>query len=378
MLAPRPRPHTPRQAPSVIDRLVDFASLDGTGYRYMQYLAVVAILAVWLLDSTTGVIASWDRVAYPLLTFVLGVGAWVATVHPQHIPWVRLSTVVAVNALMVFEVHMILWQLSPLDMYQLNTILQWYPLAYGLSYLFLNNRAAVILTGLVVGYELVSFSLRTVWFADTLQAPSYLVPLLWNTLISQVMYAALLIAIIHIKHQMRTMQAQARALTREAQCDALTGVLNRRGLDELLAQPGVEAGRGLATAVFMMDVDHFKAINDCHGHRVGDAVLVEMARLMATQIREADTLGRWGGEEFLLVAPGIAGSRATELGERIRQAVEQHPFAHVGRLTISVGVATWQPQGPNGAGIDQAIERADQALYTAKNLGRNRVVTAPD
>jgi diguanylate cyclase (GGDEF)-like protein len=362
----------------MIDRLVDFASLDGKGYRYMQYLAVVAILAVWLLDSTTGVIAPWDRVAYPLLAFILAVGAWVATVHPKHTPWVRLVTVVTLNAFMVLEVHMILWYQSPLDMYQLNTTLQWYPLAYGLSYLFLNNRAAVVLTGLVLGDELVSFSLRTVWFADTLQAPSYLVPLLWNTLISQVMYAALLIAIIHIKHQMRTMQAQAQALTREAQSDALTGVLNRRGLDELLSQLGTEAGRRQATSVFMIDVDHFKAINDSHGHRVGDVVLVDMARLIATQIREADTLGRWGGEEFLLVAPGIAGPRATELGERIRQAVVQHPFAQVGRLTISVGVATWQPQPPHGAGIDHAIERADQALYTAKNSGRNRVVTAPD
>jgi diguanylate cyclase (GGDEF)-like protein len=362
----------------VIDRLVDFASLDGTGYRYMQYLAVVAILAVWLLDATTGVIAPWDWVAYPLLAVVLAVGAWVATMHPRRTPWVRLTTVAALNAFMVLEVHMILWSQSPLDMYQLNTTLQWYPLAYGLSYLFLNNRAAIVLTGLVVGYELVSFSLRTVWFADTLQAPGYLVPLLWNTLISQVMYAALLIAIIHIKHQMRTMQAQAQALTREAQSDALTGVLNRRGLDELLSQRGTESARGQVTSVFMIDVDHFKAINDSHGHRVGDTVLVDLARLIGTQIREADTLGRWGGEEFLLVAPGIAGPRATELGERIRQAVAQHPFAQVGRLTISVGVATWQPQNPHGARMDNAIERADQALYTAKNSGRNRVVTAPD
>ena len=367
----------PTQA--VIDRLVDFASLDGTGYRYMQYLAVVAILAVWLLDSSTGVIAPWDRWAYPALALVLTVGAWVATFRPQHIPWVRLVTVATVNAFMVFEVHMILWYLQPLDMYQLSTTLQWYPLAYGLSYLFLNNRAAVTLTSLVLGYELVSFSARTIWWTSGLVAPDYLVPLLWNTLLSQVMYAALLIAIIHIKHQMRSMQEQARTMAYQAQSDALTGVLNRRGLDELLAQLGTGNTRGTPVSIFMIDVDHFKSINDTHGHRVGDAVLVQMARLMARQIRGVDTLGRWGGEEFMVVAPGIHGPMASELGERIRLAVEEHPFGPVGSLTLSVGVATWTPGVGTGTdqGVEQAIERADRALYAAKHNGRNQVVAAP-
>ena len=165
----------------------------------------------------------------------------------------------------------------------------------------------------------------------------------------------------------------------QAQSDALTGVLNRRGLDELLAQLGTGNTRGTPVSIFMIDVDHFKSINDTHGHRVGDAVLVQMARLIARQIRGVDTLGRWGGEEFMVVAPGIHGPMASELGERIRLAVEEHPFDPVGSLTLSVGVATWTPGVGTGMdqGVEQAIERAARALYASKHNGRNQVVAAP-
>jgi diguanylate cyclase (GGDEF)-like protein len=358
----------------LIDRLVDFASLDGTSYRYMQYLAVVAIVAVWVLESYSGVITRWDRSAYPVMTVVLVGGAWVATALPKHVPWVRLVTVATVNAFMVFEVHVNLWFTQPVSMYQLVTTLQWYPLAFGLSYLFLNNRAAMTLTALVLGYELVSFYARTGWAAADLVAPTYLVPLLWNTVISQVMYAALLIAIVHIKQQVRGAREHAQAMAHKAHSDALTGMLNRRGLDDLLSRVGRETMADSMTSIFMMDVDHFKAVNDTFGHSAGDVVLVELAQLISGQIRGLDALGRWGGEEFMVVAPGITGKMAADLGERIRQSVQQHDFAQVGSLTISVGIATLRPD----TDVAQTIEQADRALYAAKNGGRNRVVTAAE
>jgi diguanylate cyclase (GGDEF)-like protein len=109
----------------------------------------------------------------------------------------------------------------------------------------------------------------------------------------------------------------------------------------------------------MIDVDHFKSVNDIHGHHAGDLVLVELSRLMESLIRGRDVVGRWGGEEFLILAPGITRTQAAELAERLRAAVERHHFAGIGTLSISVGVAELHAD----VSLTAAVEAADAALY---------------
>jgi diguanylate cyclase (GGDEF)-like protein len=156
--------------------------------------------------------------------------------------------------------------------------------------------------------------------------------------------------------------------------DELTGVYNRRYLMETLAQERSRAERlADAFSVCLIDIDHFKSVNDTLGHAAGDAVLKHFAALAPHGLRGIDTFGRFGGEEFLIVLPGTDRAGAIAAGERVRAAAAASAFPGLpaGRqLTITVGVATHA----KGEDITALLARADQALYQGKHAGRNRVV----
>lgn len=120
----------------------------------------------------------------------------------------------------------------------------------------------------------------------------------------------------------------------------------------------------------MADIDKFKSVNDTYGHQVGDSVLSEIAEIMRQLVRDTDTQGRWGGEEFLVICSHVDLNGTYALAERMRSAVAEHSFSVVGQKTCSFGVASYR-QGDTGENI---VKRADVALYEAKHNGRNRVV----
>jgi diguanylate cyclase (GGDEF)-like protein/PAS domain S-box-containing protein len=149
--------------------------------------------------------------------------------------------------------------------------------------------------------------------------------------------------------------------------DALTGVHNRGALDEAVAR--LVAAGGVFSCV-MIDIDRFKSVNDRFGHPAGDAALKEIARIFVECTRESDTVGRYGGEEFVLLLPGIALDEALRVAERIRRRVVQTVALPDGEnLTVSAGCCEYAP-GVDAAGL---LRRVDAALYEAKNSGRNRV-----
>ncbi|HET9207362.1 MAG TPA: diguanylate cyclase [Burkholderiaceae bacterium] len=169
----------------------------------------------------------------------------------------------------------------------------------------------------------------------------------------------------------------ALALNRElATRDALTGLLNRRAMVELLARehPRIERGQG-PLSVALLDIDLFKRINDELGHGAGDEVLRRFASVVKDQLRAADALARWGGEEFLLLMPGTRADDARVVLDRLRGAIAEGGFDAIApQLTVSfsAGVA----EVLEGEAQDAAIDRADRALYRAKQAGRNRVEVA--
>ncbi len=161
----------------------------------------------------------------------------------------------------------------------------------------------------------------------------------------------------------------------QATRDALTGVWNRRGILEILEKELDRAERNdRSTGILMLDLDHFKNVNDAHGHLAGDLVLQETARRLSRKLRAYDCLGRYGGEEFLIVVPATDERELSELAERIRTAIESEPV-HTEmndiRVTFSIGAAMAKPGDRSKANV---IALADEALYKAKKLGRNRVV----
>jgi diguanylate cyclase len=154
--------------------------------------------------------------------------------------------------------------------------------------------------------------------------------------------------------------------------DALTGLRNRQGM---LLELREEQHRALrderSCSLAMMDIDHFKAINDGHGHGGGDAVLRAVARLVTRRLRPYDRIYRYGGEEFLLCLPDTEAARAAAIMDRLREEIAEQPMGVGGVcVTVSFGLAALDPHRP----VEESIARADQALYSAKAQGRNRVV----
>lgn len=153
--------------------------------------------------------------------------------------------------------------------------------------------------------------------------------------------------------------------------DRLTGLYNRLKLDEVLEYEISKSKRyGTALSLIIIDIDHFKNVNDTYGHQVGDMVLKEVANTLLTCKRESDTIGRWGGEEFLIVLPNTNLAGAMITADKIRTAIENYSFSVVGNKTASLGVSEFLVEENE----DSFIERADQALYRAKSGGRNQVV----
>jgi diguanylate cyclase (GGDEF)-like protein len=166
-------------------------------------------------------------------------------------------------------------------------------------------------------------------------------------------------------------------LERLATRDPLTGALNRRAFHAAFEAAARDAQRsGQAVTCMMVDVDHFKRINDTHGHGVGDRVIQEVARKLQDSARGTDLLCRWGGEEFCVVVVGLGVAEAGDFAERVRMRIEREVGAAVRevsglRVTASIGV---EPMARQGEALVALVERADQALYSAKRAGRNRVV----
>ena len=225
-------------------------------------------------------------------------------------------------------------------------------------------------------FGFISFSLlRILWVLLDMQPSSLLsantitsVTLLFNAFFLILWLG--LILILDGNTMMREMNRRNRILQELASLDDLTGLLNRNQLDTMLQQEMERSDRyHTPLSAIMIDLDHFKEVNDTHGHRIGDEILQQTARILAKGLRENDRLFRWGGEEFLLLVPSTGEQTARVLAERLRQQIEAQAHLLAGVVTASFGVAGRQSGEPQ----DQWFDHMDQAMYRAKHRGRNRV-----
>ena len=183
----------------------------------------------------------------------------------------------------------------------------------------------------------------------------------------------------HLRRQKAELAQALEQIRQLATHDDLTGLLNRRAmLDRMQLEQHRSLRSGSPLLIAQLDIDHFKAVNDTHGHAAGDLVLQSFADTVRRNVRDTDVLARWGGEEFVLLLCDTPAADAVTLMERLRQAVQamQVPVAQGGQpitVTVSIGLARHTPADP----LAGTLERADRALYAAKAGGRNRVVPAP-
>lgn len=161
-------------------------------------------------------------------------------------------------------------------------------------------------------------------------------------------------------------------MTQLALTDTLTRILNRRGITVSLLDAMAQAERySTPLSVAMADIDHFKRVNDTQGHEAGDRILAQVASVLSETLRMPDKVGRYGGEEFLVVFPHTTLAQARKIAERMRTAVQKAEVAvgGSGRVTVSIGVTQFQ----RGEDLEQLLSRVDKALYQAKSGGRNLV-----
>ncbi len=177
---------------------------------------------------------------------------------------------------------------------------------------------------------------------------------------------------VNIIHRYQNiLEVKNRTLSKLAHVDHLTKINNRKSIDRILKKEIKRAKRTKqALSLIMLDIDDFKMINDKHGHNSGDTVLKHISKTVSSIIRETDAFGRWGGEEFIIVAPDTTIDRAMILAEKIRVEISESDFLKVGRVSCSIGVSQYR----DSYSFDILVNNADTALYKAKNSGKNKVL----
>lgn len=193
-----------------------------------------------------------------------------------------------------------------------------------------------------------------------------------TTLLESALYLSALVSLnlVAVGFVLMTKEASDEALRQQATTDRLTGVWNRARFEDEARQKILQLRRyGTPLSLLLLDIDHFKQVNDLHGHLGGDAVLKEVVARTRLGLRETDIIGRWGGEEFVLLLPSTGLDVAVGVAERIRMRIADQDFANEGVVTVSIGVASCRVADE----LKDIFDRADAALYRAKNGGRNRI-----
>jgi diguanylate cyclase (GGDEF)-like protein len=352
----------PRSTEALLSRVMAVVLLIGIG----------APPVLWWIETRSGVILPWDRVLLPLMSAGFGT-CWLALrsgwLRPER---VGLAALLLLQGYLVGSLlAMMLWHPELSRTYQIVSVLFWVPVGFAAAYVFLPQRMATVFCIAVhaaafvpLGAALAAGSAAAaLWPADT-------APLLGSLAMSLATFIVLLGAVSHLKSRAVSAELGIQAMEQLATTDGLTGLANRRAMaGEIDAALALAHRSGQPVSLAIIDFDHFKRINDRHGHAAGDAVLTMAAQRLRGHLRAADRLGRWGGEEFVLLAPATPAAACVDLCERLRRDIAAASFAHGDPVTVSAGVAALAP------GDDAAhwLARADEALYAAKDGGRNRV-----
>jgi diguanylate cyclase (GGDEF)-like protein len=339
---------------------------------------VLAVLAIWRMETVDGTIDAVNRVGYPAMALIFSASYLTLWRYPRVLAYVRCIGFLSISVVLLFDMWTQMQMPGPLlGNYNSLTLWNWLPLCYAMAFFMLQARHAFL--GAAAILALFAFCTFIRSNAGTPYATSDR-SLMLNTLISHVVLVVCLTGMVWLKHVVAVQGEQATRLNLLAATDPLTGLANRRATLQLLDTLARDCRLDRGPVILLCDLDHFKQINDGWGHAMGDKVLVAVANALRASTRDADTVARWGGEEFLVVLPVTRDAEATELAERLRLRVEALQVADRHQcpvpVTLSIGIArlcadetgtTW-------------LKRADDALYRAKADGRNccRVANVPE
>ncbi|GGS29311.1 GGDEF domain-containing protein [Deinococcus knuensis] len=335
-------------------------------HALLLLLGCVLIASVITLSVNMASMNQLDRLGLGLIAVKnTGMFVWLWR-RPDHLYTVALTELIleGVGAVARLAQTLLLDQ----AWYGLGGYSYWMVTGYLIGSLILTPRRFLLVSGAQFG-AMLAVSAAFWWSPATPQAAR---ELHGNALLQLLLVHATVIAFLGVQHRLRRQYVQALVSAERqaslAHLDALTGLPNRRQLELWLREHlegEVSAG---PLSVILFDLDHFKAVNDTYGHDAGDRVLQGVARSARRAVREGDAVGRWGGEEFLILVRGDARG-AQQVAERLRRSLHQTLHPQVGAVTVSCGVA----QASSREHPDALLRRADEALYAAKNAGRDTV-----
>lgn len=328
-------------------------------------LSLIVNLGAPQVDPIAVAIGAVALTLFALLALALW-WRWASIEHVER----GLIVAAALVLLASLSLRLYLPELAPGADLAVMTSVVWFPVLFLMSAMAFRSttfvRVAGVLYAAFVAATLPSLLVRAGDAHVLRHGPAFW----WQVYLS---YAVVIIALSFfegLRQHATAMEDTARSMRRLAHTDMLTGLPNRRACDELLSAELQRAQRyGRVFSVVMIDIDRFKALNDRFGHQAGDDVLVDLARYLGATVRGIDSVARWGGEEFVVVAPETDRADAERLAELLRAGIEQQLLAQRFRVTASLGVASYRA-GDSGA---ELVARADAALYRAKYGGRNRV-----
>ena len=343
-----------------------FGFLKRRHYLYLLPITILAFQGGWLLLELSGHTAtSLSRISVPLMGLWL-TGLWFAFWKLRLYPSLLVIGFLASLGLYFFLQLVHSLYLAPSGVTVAERLAQfafWLPALFGLSFLALGSTWGRITALLFLAFTVV-VSIPFVLLRNL--STTELFALLQLFLSNGVIIYGLTI----LGGLIERFEAKSREFQTVAYTDVLTRISNRRQLAERLKEEIAQAQRyGTVFSIILLDIDHFKKVNDTYGHEVGDKVLCEFAEVLTLTSRTVDTVGRWGGEEFLVLLPQVALEEATLFGSRLRQRIEHHTFRRIGNMTACLGVTAYRC----GDTEETLLKRADDALYDAKCGGRNRV-----
>ena len=314
------------------------------------YVGLIGVLSIFLAQQDY-------KSGYVLMAYAYGS---VAVLGPVSIILsCKVPRLVNMPAYLAVGFTFVIFVIGAFTQFDSSAHLIWIPISPILFFYLTNVRIGMVLTffsyiALVVGYESFPGLMN--------RAP---VPVDDFYQVNTAYFLAAVLSYFYEADRAR----QEQKLFRQSEYDFLTKIFNRRGISRVLESQFDQFKRyNIPFSIIICDLDNFKQVNDQHGHGVGDLVLIEMVGMIEKSLRSVDIIGRWGGEEFIVVANATSGSDAARLAEKLRQVVEQHEFAVVNRLTASFGVAG----ALQGDSIETLFRRADMALYKAKKT-KNKV-----
>jgi diguanylate cyclase (GGDEF)-like protein len=349
-------------------------TLHSVKLRSLKVLLIfgsAAILMIWISEVLAGRIMIIDQYAYPVMLTIFVTTFVVIQLRPQLLPIAEIVSFLTLVAYINILIQLIISGYEPaLNIYTLSTIAQWFPLVYICAFFFLETRNAIITSAVIYASMLIPVMLQLT-SQDMALIESEKTQVLINMMASHPVYIMTLSVITRLKSHYVHAQQQADLMRTAANLDYLTEIPNRRAISQSIEHM-LMAPRAASGCAILLDIDFFKTINDTYGHEAGDRVLIEIAGCLRAHVRSTDILGRWGGEEFIVVAPSADLATGAQLADRLRDAIAMHLCAGVGHVTASFGIA----EALENDTPDSLVRRADAALYLAKERGRNRVEVA--